>query len=95
MSCVDRSPNSNGPRATAENDDAIHVTSLITSETTQVIESARAAASEIIRKAETEASRRRKEVKELEQRVDAEIQEKRAAPSPRTPPGFVARPRPR
>ncbi len=65
--------------ATAENDDAIHVTSLITSETTQVIESARAAASEIIRKAETEASRRRKEVKELEQRVDAEIQEKRSA----------------
>ncbi|MFW2380436.1 MAG: DivIVA domain-containing protein [Acidimicrobiales bacterium] len=63
----------------AENDDAIHVTSLITSETTQVIESARAAAAEIIRKAETEASRRRKEVKELEQRVDAEIQQKRSA----------------
>ncbi len=65
--------------ASAENDDAVHVTSLITSETTQVIESARAAAAEIIRKAESEASRRRKEVKELEQRVDAEIQEKRSA----------------
>jgi DivIVA domain-containing protein len=65
--------------SSAENDDAIHVTSLITSETTQVIESARAAAAEIIRKAETEASRRRKEVKELEQRVDAEIQQKRSA----------------
>ncbi len=65
--------------ATADNDDAIHVTSLITSETTQVIESARSAAAEIIRKAESEASRRRKEVKELEQRVDAEIQQKRGA----------------
>jgi DivIVA domain-containing protein len=65
--------------SSAENDDAIHVTSLITSETTQVIESARAAAAEIIRKAESEASRRRKEVKELEQRVDAEIQQKRSA----------------
>ncbi len=64
--------------SSGENDDAIHVTSLITSETTQVIESARAAAAEIIRKAETEASRRRKEVKELEQRVDAEIQQKRS-----------------
>ncbi len=64
--------------AGANNDEeGVHVTNLITAETTMVIDAARAAAAEILRKAEAESARRRRELNELEQRVEAEVSEKR------------------